>query len=404
MKCILNICRVAFNSNNLVLKYGTRSYSNQVQKRVFLHDFHLEKGAKMVDFGGFLMPLQYAGHGIADSHMHTRQHVSVFDVSHMLQLHVKGKDRLNYIESVVVSDIKGLKPNQGTLTLLTNESGGIIDDLIVTNTDRDYLYVVCNAGCTEKDLAHLKMCMQEFKSKNSDVDIEVLTDKALLAVQGPGAMKVLQPLVSCNLTELMFMSSVYASICNIENCRITRCGYTGEDGFEISVPAAKSKFILETLLESKIDSVKLAGLGARDTLRLEAGLCLYGNDITENTTPVEAGLTWTIGKRRRAEGGFPGDKLILEQLKQKPSRKRIGFVSTGPCPRSHTPIMSYEGSNIGEITSGCPSFCLNKNISMGYVPAELSKIGTKVNFCIHKKLIPGEVAKMPFVPTKYYVK
>ncbi|KAG8199147.1 hypothetical protein JTE90_015981 [Oedothorax gibbosus] len=379
-------------------------YSTGGGKKVFLHDFHAEKNAKFVDFAGFQMPIQYPDLSISASHRHTREHVSIFDVSHMLQTRVFGKDKIKYIESLVVSDIQGLNVNQGTLTVFTNPNGGIIDDLIVTKTEGDFLYIVSNAGCADKDLAHLQKRKDEFKSKGADLDLEVVSDRALLAIQGPGTSKVLQPLVKIDMSLLTFMTTAVTSICGVEDCRVTRCGYTGEDGTEISIPAEKSRFILESLLASKEDNVKLAGLGARDTLRLEGGLCLYGNDITDETTPIEAGLAWTIGKRRRIDGGFPGSDVILKQLKEKPTKKRVGFLSNGPCPRAGTEIMNEAGNIIGTITSGCPSPCLKQNISMGYVDNAFSKIGTSVNFLIHKKRIEGCVSKMPFVPTKYFIK
>ncbi|XP_042907069.1 aminomethyltransferase, mitochondrial [Parasteatoda tepidariorum] len=378
--------------------------TGSVPKRVYLHNFHAEKNARFVDFAGFLMPLQYSDFTLTASHKHTREHVSIFDVTHMLQSKISGKDKMKFIESLVVSDIEGLNVNQGTLTVFTNDKGGIIDDLIVTKTDEDYLYVVSNAGCIDKDLSHMNKRKEEFKRNGADIELEVIKDKVLLAIQGPGTAKILQEFVEHDLNNLTFMTTTKTTICGVDDCRITRCGYTGEDGVEISIPAAQSELILKNLLNSKKDEVMLAGLGARDTLRLEAGLCLYGNDITDETTPIEAGLAWTIGKRRRETGGFPGDSIILKQLKEKPKKKRVGFLSVGPCPRASTKIMNLEGDVIGTITSGCPSPCLKKNISMGYVDSAFSKIGNKIKFLIHKKEVEGTVAKMPFVPSKYYVK
>lgn len=373
-------------------------------KKVFLNDYHLQNGAKLVDFAGYMMPIQYSDLTISASHRHTREHASLFDVSHMLQTKIFGRDRIKFIESLVVSDIEGMDQNQGTLTLFTNNNGGIIDDLIVSKTDQEYLYVVSNAACAEKDLNHMTGNMEAFCKQGGDVKLEVIKDKALLALQGPEMVKVLQPLIDTDFNALSFMKTVCTTICGVSECRISRCGYTGEDGVEISVPADKSNFIAEKLLKSKTGDVKLAGLGARDTLRLEAGLCLYGNDITDETTPIEASLAWTIGKRRRQEANFPGAKIILNQLNIKPQRKRVGFVSIGACPRASTPILSLNGTSIGTITSGCPSPCLNKNVSMGYVETASSKVGTKVKFIIHKKEVEGTIVKMPFVPTKYFVK
>ncbi|KAK7884608.1 hypothetical protein WMY93_027731 [Mugilogobius chulae] len=288
-------------------------------KKTPLFEFHRASGGKMVEFAGWSMPVQYTDSHIS-SHMHTRQHCSLFDVSHMLQTKVYGKDRVKFMESLVVADIAELKDNQGTLSLFTNDEGGIMDDLIVTKTDQTYLYVVSNAGCADKDSAHMKAKLSEFKAAGFDVDLEFLDD-ALIAVQGPS------------------MSQSPAVV-------------HGEDGVEISVPSSRVVELTERLLSNP--EVKLAGLGSRDSLRLEAGLCLYGNDIDETTTPVEATLVWTIGKRRRQTRDFPGADIIVPQIKNKPQRKRVGLVSTGPPVRQHTPILSTDGKVIGEVTSGCP--------------------------------------------------
>lgn len=356
----------------------------------------------MVDFAGWSMPVQYSDLGIPASHQHTRQKVSVFDVSHMLQTSITGRDRVEFIESLVVGDVAGLADNQSTLTLFTNERGGIIDDLIVTKTSHGYLYVVSNAGCSDKDLAHMKERLGIFKARGKDVDLSV-SDNSLLAVQGPGMMQALEGVTNVDLSKLYFMNSTLATVCDVPNCRITRCGYTGEDGVEISIPSDRVVYVAERLLDTKKVSVKLAGLGARDSLRLEAGLCLYGNDIDETTTPVEASLVWTIGKRRRKEANFPGAKVILKQLADKPTKKRVGFVSTGAPARSGTAILDESGSKqIGHVTSGCPSPSLKKNVAMGYIDASHSANGSKVQFDVRKKAVPAEVAKMPFVAQHYY--
>lgn len=354
----------------------------------------------MVPFAGFSMPVQYGSESITASHLHTRSHVGLFDVSHMLQTKLHGNHADEFIESLVTSDILGLKENHGTLTVFTNDVGGIKDDLIVTRTSDGYLYIVSNAGCRDKDLAHLREKLDS--NQNRDVTLEVVEDMGLLAVQGPGMFKVLRPLVDIDLTKLTFMTSSVGSVAGIPGCRITRCGYTGEDGVEISIPARKAREICETLLDSKEDSVKLAGLGARDSLRLEVGMCLYGNDIDETTTPVEASLSWLIAKRRREAGDFPGAHVILKQLREKPLLRRVGLVSSGPPARSHSAIHDEQGERIGEVTSGCPSPSLKLNVAMGYVLTQNSKIGTKVQFDIRKKLIGATVAKMPFVPQQYY--
>ncbi|XP_061745354.1 aminomethyltransferase, mitochondrial [Nerophis ophidion] len=367
-------------------------------KTTALFDFHRAHGGKMVEFAGWSMPVQYKDSHVS-SHAHTREHCSIFDVSHMLQTKVHGKDRIKFMESLVVADVLELKDNQGTLSLFTNDKGGIIDDLIVTKTDQDYLYVVSNAGCADKDSAHMKARLSELKASGCDVDLEFL-DEALIALQGPSMCRVLQEGVKEDLAKLTFMTSALATIFGVPGCRVTRCGYTGEDGVEISVPQSRVVELTERLLAHS--EVKLAGLGARDSLRLEAGLCLYGNDIEETTTPVEAALLWTIGKRRRQTGGFPGADVILSQIKAKTARKRVGLVSTGPPVRQHTPILSPDGKVIGEVTSGCPSPCLKKNIAMGYVDAAFAKNGTAIQVEVRKKVVPAVVSKMPFVPTNYY--
>ncbi|XP_030667635.1 aminomethyltransferase, mitochondrial isoform X4 [Nomascus leucogenys] len=321
------------------------SCAQEVLRRTPLYDFHLAHGGKMVAFAGWSLPVQYRD-SHTDSHLHTRQHCSLFDVSHMLQ---------------------------GTLSLFTNEAGGILDDLIVTNTSEGHLYVVSNAGCWEKDLALMQDKLRELQNQGRDVGLEVL-DNALLALQGPTAAQVLQAGVADDLRKLPFMTSAVMEVFGVSGCRVTRCGYTGEDGVEISVPVAGAVHLATALLKNP--EVKLAGLAARDSLRLEAGLCLYGNDINEHTTPVEGSLSWTLGKRRRAAMDFPGAKVIVPQLKGKVQRRRVGLMCEGAPMRAHSPILNMEGINIGTVTSGCPSPSLKKNVAMGYVPCEYSRPGT----------------------------
>lgn len=229
-------------------------------------------------------------------------------------------------------------------------------------------------------------------------------DRSLLALQGPSAVSVLQKLCTKDLSRLYFMNSTTDSIAGVENCRITRCGYTGEDGVEISIPSAKASDIASALLEQKVGNLKLAGLGARDSLRLEAGLCLYGNDIDETTTPIEAGLLWLVAKQRRAENNFPGSDKILNQIKNGVTRRRVGFMmSAGSAPaRQHVEVFDNEHQKIGEITSGCPSPRLQQNIAMGYIREVSKKVGTEVTLKIRDKFYHSQVAKMPFVATHYY--
>uniref|UniRef100_A0A8C9AZ88 Aminomethyltransferase n=1 Tax=Prolemur simus TaxID=1328070 RepID=A0A8C9AZ88_PROSS len=341
------VARLGFRLQELPSVLGRRlSCAQDVLRRTPLYDFHLAHGGKMVEFAGWSLPVQYRDSHV-DSHLHTRQHCSLFDVSHMLQTKILGSDRVKVMESIVVGDIAELKPNQGTLSLFTNEAGGILDDLIVTNTSEGYLYVVSNAGCCDKDLALMQNKVREFQNKGSDVGLEVV-DNALLALQGPTAAQVLQAGVADDLRKLPFMTSAVMEVFGVSGCRVTRCGYTGEDGVEISVPAAGAVHLAAALLENP--EVKLAGLAARDSLRLEAGLCLYGKDIDERTTPVEGSLGWTLGT----------------------------------------------------VTSGCPSPCLKRNVAMGYVPYEYSRPGTLLLVEVRRKQQMAVVSKMPFVPTNYY--
>uniref|UniRef100_A0A663MIK0 Aminomethyltransferase n=1 Tax=Athene cunicularia TaxID=194338 RepID=A0A663MIK0_ATHCN len=335
------------------------------------------------------LPLHY-GQGHLQSHLHTRRCCSLFDVSHMPQTRVYGRDRVRFMESLVVGDIAELKLGQGTLTLLTNERGGIVDDLIVTNTSEDHLYVVSNAGCADKDLAIMRV--RGRPSPAGGVGQRTA---------GPSMARVLQAGLSDDLAKLSFMNSITTMVFGVPGCRVTRCGYTGEDGVEISVPAGQAVELAEQLLD--VPEVWPAGLAARDSLRLEAGLCLYGNDIDETTTPAEAGLLWTLGKRRRTAMDFPGAAIIMAQVKEKPKRKRVGLTSVGPPIRPHTAILGPEGTPVGTVTSGCPSPSLGKNIAMGYVEAAHSRAGTTLTVEVRKKQHPALVTKMPFVPTQYYM-
>lgn len=277
--------------------------------------------------------------------------------------------------------------------------------MIVTKTSGDHLYVVTNAGCIDKDLPYMQERAEHWRnSKGCDVTVEPLC-RGLVAVQGPEMVKVLDgALEKVDLGSLHFMHSAVTTVFGIPDCRVTRCGYTGEDGVEISVPADRAAELCETLLGSSRASVKMAGLGARDALRLEAGLCLYGNDIDETTTPAEAGLLFVVAKRRRETGGFPGSERIIKEIKEKSAhRKRVGIVSEkGRPPRAGSTVIGPNGAEVGTVTSGCPSPCLGKNIAMAYVETPHSKIGTKLKIDVSGKEVEGSVEKMPFVSTHYY--
>lgn len=377
--------------------------SSAVQKTA-LYDFHVKHGGKMVDFGGWYLPMQYSNLRSNESHAHTRTAASIFDVSHMLQLKLTGTDRVKFLEKLVVADVTGLPENSATLSLFTNEQGGIIDDAVITNAG-DHLYIVCNAACAEKDLKHINTHLSAFKSKGEgNADIQVLRCRSLLALQGPKSMAVLSSVLNVDLTDLKFMSRVRITDPQFGECWITRCGYTGEDGFEVSVKNENCVKLCEKLLSSK--DVEMAGLGPRDSLRQEAGLCLYGNDINETTTPVDAVLTWTIGKARRTDdASFLGSKVILEQLKAKSGKlRRAGLLVDGPSPARHgAKIFTADGeTEIGEITSGIVSPTLKQSIAAAYIEKPHNKKGTEVMIEIRKKKVKAKVVKMPFVETKYY--
>ncbi|CAF0751171.1 unnamed protein product [Didymodactylos carnosus] len=402
-KCLkpLQIVRTFTSLNTVVAEQDKLLVQNKNplptgSKRTPLFNFHMSHQGRMIDFSGWQLPVQYSA-SIVQSHIHTRAHSSLFDISHMLQIKIHGKDRIKFIEQLVVSDIENLNINSACLTLYTNKMGGIIDDLIITKTT-DYLYVVSNAGRAENDLRHLNEQLE--KSNDLDVNIEVLSNQALLALQGPSSSVVLQKFVPFDLATLAFMESASTTFSNTIQCRINRSGYTGEDGFEISLDATDAEQVASLLLESS--EVALAGLGCRDSLRLEAGLCLYGNDIDERTTPVEANLTWTIGKRRRELADFPGADIILRQIRDGVERKRVGIVTNGQCPRSGSAVIDQKDEKIGLITSGCPSPSLKYNIGMGYVSTANARIGTGVYLVVKNKKIQGNIVKLPFVPSKHY--
>jgi len=354
----------------------------------------------LVPFAGWEMPVQYP-EGLVASHVHTRTKSSLFDVSHMGQLRIHGKDRVELIETITVADMKNCPVGMGLYSLITNPKGGIIDDTIVSNLG-DCINMVVNAGCKDKDAAHIHSVFDSFKKNKKDVRLEWLTN-SLIALQGPDSEKVLQRFVKDDLSKLSFF---YGKNLNIDgaNCFAQRSGYTGEDGFEISIPSEKVESISRKLLAQP--EVKPCGLGARDTLRLEAGLCLYGNDLDETITPKQASLTWTITERRQKEGGFIGDKFIIPELAIKLndlSRRRIGFqIASGAPAREHTTIHDPStGEEIGVVTSGTMSPVLKYPIGMGYVKGKYGKIGGTIKVSIRGKLIEASVVKTPFVPTKY---
>lgn len=383
-----------------------RKFSAEPLVKTAYYDWHIANGGKMVPFAGYELPVQYDGMGVLKEHNHTRAEgcASVFDVGHMGQLKWTGKDAVKFIEKMVCGDIQSLKPGYGKLSLLMKDTGGIMDDTVITNAG-DYIYMVVNGACKHKDMAHFQRYMNEYKM---DVHMEYLEDQQLLALQGKGAASVLQKLCpDLKVPAMDFMTGVDCSIAGIPDCRVTRCGYTGEDGFELSVSYKNALALTEAIY--KHSEVKPSGLGARDSLRLEAGLCLYGNDLDETTTPAEGALIWTVGgpkSRRRTEQGFLGaDKFMEPSGKLLPlSRKRVGIKGMRAPARGHTEIFAADDptKKIGEITSGGFGPTYGKALAMGYVEPAHSKDGSPLLLSVRGKMLPAEVCKTPFVDTNYY--
>jgi len=377
-----------------VLLRGFSDASGPLRKTP-LYDLHNELGADMTGFGGWDMPLYYKSLGIMKEHVHCRTHAGLFDVSHMIPLQIRGRDRVKFIERVTVADVQALAPGNGQLSSLPNEKGGLMDDLIVTNMD-DHFYMVINAGHEPKDLPHMRKHLQGL-----DANITVLEGRGLLALQGTSAAKVLASLSDVDLGKFKFMSARNLKVGGVD-CLVTRSGYTGEDGFEILCEGKQAVGLARKFLAHP--EVKPIGLGARDSLRLEAGLCLYGNDLDDGKTPIEAGLTWTISPRRRAEGGFIGAGAILAQLKDPKlvKIKRCGFTNTGPPARSHDKIFNAEGKEVGEMTSGVFGPTVKMPVSMGYVSSSYAAKGTKLQVEVRGKKYPLTVVAMPFTPHNFF--
>ena len=360
-----------------------------------LKKLHQELGARMVPFAGYEMPVNYPD-GIKKQHLHTRKHAGLFDVSHMGQITIAGNGATEALESLVPVDLEALDVNQQTYALLTNDQGGIIDDLMIVRWSKNCFFLVVNADCKEKDFEHLRNNLK-------DLDVDCLDNRALLALQGPEAIDVMQELAPA-LKELLFMSGCRVNLLGID-CYVTRSGYTGEDGFEISVPADSATTLAKKFLSFK--QVKAIGLGARDSLRLEAGLCLYGHDIDTTTTPVEASLVWSISKSRRINGkkhgGFLGSKTILEELDCGTKKRRIGLKVLGKAPiREGSELVNIEGKVIGIVTSGGFGSSLNAPIAIGYVETKYSNIGEDLGAIVRGRVLPVSVQKMPFVPRRYF--
>ena len=362
-------------------------------KRTPLHALHQELGARLVPFAGYEMPVQYPT-GILAEHAQTRTAAGLFDVSHMGQVRLTAKPGQNAakaLETLVPGDISGLQPGQQRYTQFTNETGGILDDLMVTSTG-DHLLLVVNAACKDADLAHIR------KHLSATCEIEPMFSRGLLALQGPKAAEALARLVP-SVATMKFMTGAFVTIDGAQ-CYVTRSGYTGGDGFEISTPGDATEAIARKLLAQA--EVKPIGLGARDSLRLEAGLCLYGHDIDTTTTPIEAVLLWSIGKERRTQGGFPGADVIRKQITEGAPRKRIGLLPEGKAIAREGAEIALGGKVIGKVTSGGFAPTLGRAVAMGYVDKAHSANGTKVDLLVRGKPVPAEIVPMPFVKHAYY--
>ncbi|WP_028617736.1 MULTISPECIES: glycine cleavage system aminomethyltransferase GcvT [Pseudomonas] len=362
-----------------------------------LHALHIELGARMVPFAGYDMPVQYPL-GVMKEHLHTRDQAGLFDVSHMGQIRLTGANAAKALETLVPVDIIDLPVGMQRYAMFTNDQGGILDDLMVANLGNDELFLVVNAACKDQDLAHLRQHIGDLCT------IEPLfEERALLALQGPAAVKVLARLAP-EVTKMTFMQFATLRLLGVD-CYVSRSGYTGEDGFEISVPAANAESLARSLLaETEVQAI---GLGARDSLRLEAGLCLYGHDMNADTTPIEASLLWAISKARRADGtragGFPGADNIFTQQQTGVSRKRVGLLPQERTPvREGAEIVDADGTVIGTVCSGGFGPTLGGPLAMGYLDSAFIALDTEVSALVRGKKVPLRVSKMPFVPQRYY--
>ncbi|KAG6844828.1 hypothetical protein H0H87_003395 [Tephrocybe sp. NHM501043] len=372
-------------------------------KRTPLYDFHIQNGAKMVPFAGYSMPLAYGDVGQVASHNHVRTSAGLFDVSHMVQSNFRGPTASEFMEWLTPSSLISMNPYNSTLSVLLNENGGIIDDTIITKHSADAYYVVTNAGCRDRDLPWMRAKLEEWnkseRGKEGPVEMEVLEGWGLLALQGPEAASYLQTLTSFDLTRLTFGTSAFVPIEGF-NLHVARGGYTGEDGFEISIPPSQTIDVANLLSKTP---VQLTGLGARDSLRLEAGMCLYGQELNEEISPIEAGLAWVISKERREAGGYIGAEGVKKVIKEGPSKRRVGLIIEGAPARLGAKILTPSGGErLGTVTSGIPSPTLGKNIAMGYVKSGWHKKGTEVEVDVRNKLRKAVLTPMPFVTPKYW--
>ncbi len=369
---------------------------SEILSKTPLFDLHVSLGARMVPFAGYEMPVQYPL-GVLKEHLHTRAHAGLFDVSHMGQVELHGPDAAAALETLVPVDVIGIVPGKQRYALFTNDAGGILDDLMIFNVG-GYLHLVVNAACKAQDIAHLKSKI------GGRCEVRVRDDLALLALQGPGAEAALKGVANGEIPQV-FMAGARVKLAGID-CLVTRTGYTGEDGFEISVPNDGCETLAKALLAQP--NVQPIGLGARDSLRLEAGLCLYGHDLDQTTTPVEASLNWAMQKVRRTggerAGGFPGASVILGQLDNAANvkRKRVGLKPEGRAPiREGVELQDSAGNKIGVVTSGGFGPTVNGPVIMGYVDTAHAAPGTRINAMLRGTSTPVTVVAMPFAPHGY---
>ena len=360
----------------------------QVQKTV-LYDYHKTLGAKFVSFAGYEMPIQYSD-GIIKEHISTRTFAGFFDVSHMGQFYVSGENLEEALEKIIPADLENLKINQSKYSFLLNDSGGIIDDLIITRRETNFC-IILNAACKENDIKQISKYLDE------NHKFHLCTQTSLIALQGPKSAEILEKYVK-GISDLKFMQGNTFEF-DGEKIYVTRSGYTGEDGFEMSVLNTQVEKLIKHLIE---DKVKPIGLGARDTLRLEAGLCLYGHDLNEEINPIEANLKWAIAKKRREEGGFNGWEKIKENIEKGTSKLRVGILPEGKIiAREGTKIFSSADKEIGTITSGTFGPSVNAPVAMGYVNSNFSKIGTIIKLEVRGKKYEAKVAELPFYKKSY---
>ncbi|RDW58371.1 aminomethyltransferase [Coleophoma crateriformis] len=390
-------------------------------KKTALYDLHLSSGAKMVPFAGYWMPVQYSDLAVGESHRWTREKASLFDVGHMVQHRLTGPGAAGLLKRLTPASIDTLPLHRSTLSAFLHPvTGGIVDDTIISRLGPEDFYIVTNAACRDKDISYLTTHLAAYRAEfpAEPLTWEILEDWGLIALQGPRSASILSDTLAnpqtVNLNQLYFGQSKFLSITLADGSTsppllVSRAGYTGEDGFEISIPQAFTTSVAGALLKAGgAENLRWAGLGARDSLRLEAGMCLYGHDLDDSTTPVEAALGWIVGQDRRAEGGFFGDEIILGQLKPKKNgglglkRRRVGLVVEGAPAREGADIVDDAGSVIGKVTSGCPSPTLGTNVAMGYIKEGFHKSKTEVAVLIRGKKRKAVVTKMPFVASKYW--